>query len=113
MFLEVAIGAIGVGVILMVGFVIVSQIRTSLPASSLTQYQNECQGYYLNDTTYCNTTAVHCGPVADNSFAFVFCTNREYLAGTGVVEVTIFAGLGLVAVGIIVMAAFALINVFR
>lgn len=113
MFMEVAIGAIGIGVILMVGFILVSQIRTALPTGQLTQYNNECAGHSPGDATFCNTSTVNCGPTTDNTSQFIYCTNREYTQGTGTVEVTIFAGLALVAVGIIVLAAFALINVFK
>jgi len=110
--MEIAIGAIGIGVVLMVGFIIVSQVRNSLPVPQA-QYANACLNSPLNDTTFCNTTAVSCGPISDNTSAFVTCANEGYVSGTSGVQVTIFAGFGLVAVGIIVLAAFGLINIFR
>lgn len=73
MFMEVAIGAIGIGVVLMVGYLVIAQVRAALPA-----------------TTDGNVT--------------------QGLANT---QATVFAGFGLIAVGVIVLAAFGLINVFK
>ena len=73
MFMEIAIGAIGIGVVLMVGYIVIAQVRAALPAS-----------------------------------ADVNVTNG--LAST---QTTVFAGFGLIAVGIIVLAAFGLINIFK
>ena len=72
MFMEIAIGAIGIGIVLMVGYLIVAQVRTALP-----EVDNE---------------------------------TGEALEAT---QATVFAGFGLIAVGINVLAAFGLINVFR
>lgn len=73
MFMEIAIGAIGIGVVLMVGYLVIAQVRAALP-----------------DTGDGNVTA-----------------------GLASTQATVFAGFGLIAVGIIVLAAFGLINVFR
>jgi len=73
MFMEIAIGAIGIGVVLMVGYVVIAQVRTALP-----------------DDTDANVTD-----------------------GLNSTQTTVFAGFGLIAVGIIVMAAFGLINIFK
>lgn len=73
MFMQIAIGAIGIGIVLMVGYLVVAQVQTALPETSEVNVSSE-----LNDT-----------------------------------QDTIFAGFGLVAVGIIVLAAFGLINVFK
>jgi len=73
MFMQIAIGAIGIGIVLMVGYLVVAQVQTALPETSEVNVSNE-----LDDT-----------------------------------QETIFAGFGLVAVGIIVLAAFGLINVFK
>ena len=114
MFMQIAVGAIGIAVILMVGYIVVSQVRTAVSGSTpQAQYANSCQGYPINDTTFCNTTAVNCGPLTDNTSAYVTCDNAEFLAGASTTQVTIFAGFGLVAVGIIVLAAFGMINVFK
>jgi hypothetical protein len=82
MFMEIAIGAIGIGVVLMVGYLVVAQIRaslsTSLASSSLS----------VNDTR---------------------TVNQAMVSTQGIV----FAGFGLIAVGIIVLAAFGLINIFK
>jgi len=127
MFMEIAIGAIGIGVILMVGYVIVSQIRGALPDSSTVSIANPCYGLVGTNTTgdcvgtYTNVTvtdytATACGTTnltGFNSSAFVDCPNVGYTSGTTSVQATVFAGFGLIAVGIIVLAAFGLISIFK
>ena len=112
MFLEIAVGAIGIGIVVMVGYLIVSQVRTALPTPQET-YTNACLGYELTDATFCNTSAVSCGPLTDNTSATVTCESASFASGVGSTQATVFAGFGLVAVGIIVLAAFGLINIFR
>ena len=73
MFMEIAIGAIGIGVVLMVGYLVIAQVRAALPPS----------------------------------------TDGNVTAGLASTQATVFAGFGLIAVGIIVLAAFGLINVFK
>lgn len=120
MFMEVAIGAIGIGIVLMVGYLIVSQVRTALPsATANVQVANPCLGSLLNDTTYCNVSTytvageTYTGPITDNTSPFLSLSNTAYTTGTSSVQATVFAGFGLVAVGIIVLAAFGLIQVFQ
>ena len=72
MFLELAIAAIGIGIVLMVGYLVIAQVKTALPVVD------------ANVTAALNST-----------------------------QATVFAGFGLLAVGIIVLAAFGLINVFK
>ena len=74
MFMQIAIGAIGIGIVLMVGYLVIAQVRAALPTDSLS-----------NETT----------------------------AGMDATQSTVFAGFGLIAVGIIVLAAFGLINIFK
>jgi len=78
MFMQIAIGAIGIGVVLMVGYLVIAQVRAALPVSQLS------------------------AAVAGN-----------VTAGLDSTQTTVFAGFGLVAVGIIVLAAFGLINIFK
>ena len=73
MFMQIAIGAIGIGVVLMVGYLVIAQVRAALPASS----------------------------------------DGNVTAGLASTQTTVFAGFSLIAVGIIVLAAFGLINVFK
>jgi len=125
MIMQVAIGAIGIGVILMIGYIIVSQVRTALPDSSTIQVNNDCYGLVGTDVssgTDCYNTTIStylaptCGTTnltALNSSTIVTCPNVGYSTGTTSVQVTVFAGFALVAVGIIVLAAFGLINVFK
>jgi len=125
MFMQIAIGAIGIGIILMIGYIVVSQVRSALPDATTIQVNNDCYGLVGTDltsgTTCVNTsletyTAATCGTTnltAYNSTAIVNCPNVGYTSGTSAVQVTVFAGFGLIAVGIIVLAAFGLINIFR
>jgi hypothetical protein len=114
MFMEIAIGAIGIGIVLMVGYLIIAQVYNSVsPASVYANYQNSCYGRLNNDTTYCNTTAVACGPTTDNVSVLIRCANSGLSTGLSSAQTTIFAGFGLLAVGVIVLAAFSLIKVFQ
>ncbi len=72
MFMQIAIGAIGIGIVLMVGYLVIAQVKSALP------------------TVDANVTAA--------------------LEST---QATVFAGFGLIAVGIIVLAAFGLVNIFK
>jgi len=74
MFLDIAVAAIGIGVVVMVGYLVVYSVKTALP---------------IDD--------------ADNA-------TRD---GIDNAQTTVFAGFALVAVGIIVLAAFGLISVFK
>ena len=98
MFMQIAIGAIGIGIVLMVGFVIISQVRYALPAPQVT---NPCLGLPLNGT--CTG--------GDNTSATI--NDSTYINGISSVQTTVYAGFGLVAIGIIVLAAFGLIQVFK
>ena len=75
MFLDIAVAAIGIGVVVMVGYLVVYQVKTAL-----------ISGVTVDTAT--NTSI----------------TNAQ---------TTVFAGFALVAVGIIVLAAFGLISVFK
>lgn len=74
MFMQIAIGAIGIGIVLMVGYLVIAQVRAALPTDGL-----------------------------DNAT----------VEGMDSTQATVFAGFGLIAVGIIVLAAFGLINIFK
>jgi len=78
MFMQIAIGAIGIGIVLMVGYLVIAQVRAALPITGLA------------------------ADVAAN-----------VTAGLNSTQQTVFAGFGLIAVGIIVLAAFGLIQVFQ
>lgn len=74
MFMEIAIGAIGIGVVVMVGYLVIYNVKAALPTSGVD-----------NATT----------------------------AGIASAQTVVYAGFALVAVGIIVLAAFGLISIFR
>lgn len=76
MFMKVAFGAIAVGVIIMIAYLVIAQVDNLMPDESL-----------VNDS---NLTAAH-----------------------GSAKVIFISGLGLLAIGVIVVAAFGLINVFK
>jgi len=84
MFMQIAIGAIGIAIALMVGYLVIAQVRASLSSSTLAT---------LNATD----------PLSYN------LTTQ----GMNNAQQTVFAGFGLIAVGIIVLAAFGLIQVFQ
>jgi hypothetical protein len=98
MFMEIAIGAIGIGVVLMVGYIVVSQVKTALPTPYVT---NPC--YNMEDAGDCAGL--------DNTSATI--PDSGYATGVSSTQLTVFAGFGLLAVGVIVLAAFGLINVFK
>lgn len=74
MFMAIAIGAIGIGIVLMVGYLVIAQVRSALPTDGV---------------------------------------SNETIDGMDATQATVFAGFGLIAVGIIVLAAFGLINIFK
>ena len=74
MFMQIAVGAIGIGVVIMVGYLVVAQVKQALPVAGL-----------------------------DNATQL----------GINNAQTTVYAGFALIAVGIIVLAAFGLISIFR
>ena len=77
-FMQIAVSAIGIGIVVMVGYLVIAQVRASLPTSQLD-----------------NETATEVNNSLDDA------------------QTTVFAGFALVAVGIIVLAAFGMISVFQ
>ena len=50
MFMQIAIGAIGIGIVLMIGYLVIAQVRQALPTP---QVDNECLGVVNdNETTH-------------------------------------------------------------
>ena len=98
MFLQIAIGAIGIGIVLMVGFLIIAQVKGSLPTP---QVDNPCYDLPLNGT--CTG--------GDNTSQYL--NDSTFVDGLDATQSTVYAGFGLVAVGIIVLAAFGLISIFK
>lgn len=100
MFMEIAIGAIGIGIVLMVGYIVIAQVRTALPTPQVT---NPCLGENASLPGDCFGEDVTSAEIDDAGF----------VDGTSATQATVFAGFGLIAVGIIVLAAFGLINIFK
>ena len=78
MFMSIAITAIGIGIVVMVGYLVVAQVRSALPTTGLSA-----------------------------------AVEGNVTAGLDSTQTTVFAGFGLIAVGIIVLAAFGLIQIFQ
>jgi len=74
-FMQIAIGAIGIGVILIVAFLVIAQVKVLMPSDA-----------EINDTNF-----------------------TESLANT---QSVVIAGLGLLGIGVIVVAAFGIVNIF-
>ena len=98
MFMEIAIAAIGIGVVLMVGYLVIAQVRSALPVMYMA---NPCLGLPL--TGAC---------VGGNNISATII-DSGVATGMSSTQATVFAGFGLIAVGIIVLAAFGLINIFK
>ena len=77
-FMQIAVSAIGIGIVVMVGYLVVAQVRSSLPLNTLDAATAATVNTSLNNT-----------------------------------QATVFAGFALVAVGIIVLAAFGMISIFQ
>jgi len=77
-FMQIAVSAIGIGIVVMVGYLVVAQVRSSLPLTQLDADTAATVNTSLNNT-----------------------------------QTTVFAGFALVAVGIIVLAAFGMISIFQ
>ena len=73
MFMSIAVTAIGIGIVVMIGYLVVAEVRSSLGTTATS----------LNITTDLNNA-----------------------------QTTVFSGFRLVAIGVIVLAAFGLIAVF-
>ena len=84
----------------MVGYLVIAQVRTALPTP---QVDNPCYHENASKAGVC----FH----LDNSSLQI--DSASFVAGLSTTQSTVFAGFGLVAVGIIVLAAFGLINVFK
>jgi hypothetical protein len=114
MFMQIAIGAIGIGIVLMVGYLVLSQVKGNVAVSGLQAYTNPCYNQPLNSATYCsnNTAPCYLNPNI-NTTATVTCLDHEVNVSMAATQATAFAGFGLLAVGVIVLAAFGIINVFQ
>lgn len=111
MFMEIAIGAIGIGIVLMVGYLVIGQVRSALPVM-YADYNNTCYGAGNTSTaTGCLNSCA--GAITDNSSLTIRCVDSTVDTAIAATQVTVFAGFGLVAVGVIVLAAFGLISVFK
>jgi hypothetical protein len=100
LFMEIAIAAIGIGVVLMVGFLVISNVKTAIPEP---QVANPCLGENASAAGTCFGADVTSTLIDDAGF----------VEGVANVQTTVFAGFALIAVGIIVLAAFGLISIFK
>jgi len=115
MFMQIAIGAVGIGIVLMVGYLIIAQVKSSLVASGAATpsytVTNPCYNQTSPGDAACQAT---CSTGAfDNVSTTITCTDYNVSNAMNRTQATIFAGFALIAVGIIVLAAFGLINIFQ
>lgn len=94
-FMQIALSAIGIGIVVMVGYLVIAQVRSALPVAN------------FNEATYNST--IHVGGVSSANFTGYTNAVNTSLNNT---QTTVFAGFALVAVGIIVLAAFGMISIF-
>lgn len=101
-FMGIALSAIAIGTVVMVGFYLVSKISSSIPTPTVT---NPCLGHV---TTNATADAACFG--ADNTSSLI----TDSAAATGIDDAknTVFSGFTLITVGVIVLAAFGIIAVF-
>ena len=113
--MQIAIGAIGIGIVLMVGYLVIAQVKSALVSSGAATpsytVTNPCYNVVeTNSTALCDAT---CSPTWNNLSTTITCKDYNISQAMNRTQGTIFAGFALVAVGIIVLAAFGLINVFQ
>lgn len=103
MFMQIAIAAVGLGIVVMIGYILLAETRNALP----TIYEsNPCYQVPNNNST----SNPECFG-SDNTSQEIADTN--YSEGLENTQDVAFSGLSLVAIGIIVLAAFGLIAVFN
>jgi len=78
MFFQIAIGAVGVGIVIMIGYLVVAQVINQMPTG---------------------------GSGVNNITNITLAMNQT--------KVVAIAGFGLLGVGVIILAAFGLINIFK
>ena len=120
MFMEIAVTALGIGLVVIIGFLVLGQVRQALPVSAtVTSVPNSCYGQWLATPCTidrCINSSTGAAIVGNqsiyNTSTHITCSDINVANGMNSMMTTAFAGLGLVAVGIIVLAAFGLIQVF-
>ena len=115
MYMAIAITGIGIGIVVMVGYLVLGQVRGALPTNTAaTWVPNDVYGTWDGVTPIQPTACVETfNTSAANTSALLQCTDARIGLGQTSVMTTAFAGLGLIAVGIIVLAAFGLVQVFQ
>ena len=117
MFMQIAVGAVGIGIVLMVGYLIIAQVKSTLVNSgAATQTQggllNPC--YNLNVTLTTAACDNSCNLAGwENLSTTMSCKDQNITQAMNSTQAVIFSGFALIAVGIIVLAAFGLINIFQ
>ena len=118
MFMALAITSIGIAVVLMVGYLIVGQVRVTLPSTTAYEHTNTCVGTLASNVSECTPTGCveafnYSTTPTINTSALISCTDTAIGSGMDAATTTVFAGFALVSVGIIVLAAFGLIQIFQ
>jgi hypothetical protein len=99
-FMEIAVAAIGIGIVIMIGYLVIAKVKDALPTP---QVANSCLGENASAAGVCFG--------ADNTSTLI--DDSGYVDGVSSTQTTVFAGFALIAVGIIVLAAFGLISIFK
>ena len=98
MFMEIAVAAIAIGIVVMIGYIVISQVKSALPTP---QIANPCYNKPLT------------GECAGGDNTSQLIDDETFVTGVSGTQTTVYAGFALVAVGIIVLAAFGLISIFK
>lgn len=114
MFMQIAIAAIGIGIVVMVGYLVIANVVTSLASGAVQSYTDPCFGSELNSTNCTNGSNAPCfANPAVNDTATYNCMDPVVNASILSTRVIVFSGFALITVGIIILAAFGLISVFK
>jgi len=98
-FMGIALSAIAIGTVVMVGYYLVSKISSSIPTPTII---NPCLGENASVAGACFGADVTSASITDTVAT----------AGIDNAKNTVFSGFSLITVGVIVLAAFGIIAVF-
>jgi hypothetical protein len=99
-FMGIALSAIAIGTVVMVGYYLISKISSAIPTPTM---YNSCYGENASDNT-----SVCYGEDTVN----VTITDTTAQTGIDNAKNTVFSGFSLITVGVIVLAAFGIIAIF-
>jgi len=98
-FMTIALSAITLGVVVMLGYYLVSTIGNSIPTPT---YLNTCYGVNASAPGVCYGL---------NNYS-LYLNDTAAISGIASTKTTVFSGFNLLTISIIVMAAFGIITIF-